>query len=449
MKWKLLLALPLLLSWQTQVVAKSTQDDARIESYPLPDLRQRAVLVDEFLERRIETILPSLMRRSGIDMWLLISRENNEDPTLRTLLPADWYKARRRTILVFIDKGFKDGVDLGVEALSVSRYAVGDVFKSAWEPESQPDQWQRLAEIIEEYQPQTIGINQSDYFAQADGLVATDKEGLLGALSDTYRQRLVSAEKLAIGWLETRIPEEIPHYEYAVGLAQAIIATAFSDQVVIPGKTTTTDVEWWMLEKVKELKLTAWFPPTVSLQRKGASNPRMRGEVIQPGDLLHVDFGITYLRLNTDTQQHAYVLKAGEESAPESLTTALAKGNAVQDFLTAEFVTGRSGNEIFLTALEQAKASGLRPSIYSHPIGYYGHGSGPTIGMWDKQHAIPVNGDYPLYPNTAYSIELNNTFYSEDWQQDVVIMLEEDAYFDGSQIDYLHGRQQEFYLIRE
>ena len=415
---------------------------------PLP-LAQRAEIVDDILHQRISELLPELMRGTDIDMWVLISREYNEDPVLRTMLPSDWFSARRRTILVLFDRGMVDGVDQGVEALAVARYDVGDIFKKAWDPDQQPDQWQRLATLIAERNPKRIGINQSDYFAQADGLVATDKEQFLQALPAAFKERVVSAENLAIRWLETRIPAELPYYRNAVGIAQQIIADGFSDAVVTPGITTTTDIEWWMQERIAALKLDAWFPPTVTLQRKGETNARMADAVVQRGDLLHVDLGITYLRLNTDTQQHAYVLQLEEQAAPASLQQALAKGNEVQDYLTKEFAVGKTGNDIFLTALQKARDAGLQPSIYTHPIGYYGHGSGPTIGMWDKQHAIPVTGDYPMHANTAYSIELNNRSYSDDWQQEVTIMLEEDAFFDGEQVDYLHGRQQEFYLIRE
>jgi len=390
------------------------------------------------------------MRREGIDMWLLISRENNEDPVLKTMLPSDWFKARRRTMLVLFDRGIDaNGVDAGVEALAVARYNVGEVFQSAWNPELEPDQWQRLVELIAERKPQRIGVNQSAGFAAADGLIASEKEALLAALPEPYRDRLVSAEGLAVGWLETRTAAEIEHYQDAVGWAQQIIAEGFSDAVIEPGVTTTTDIEWWMLERIYQLNLGAWFPPTVTLQRVGEANPRLTDAVVQAGDLLHVDIGVVYMRLNTDTQQHAYVLKAGETAAPASLQQALAAGNQLQDVLTAEFASGRSGNDILLSALTKAKQQGLRPSIYSHPIGYHGHAVGPTIGMWDQQRAIPVTGEYPLYPNTAHSIELNNTFYSDDWQQDVVIMLEESSWFDGQQVHYLHGRQQQFHLIRE
>lgn len=437
------LLLVVLLGWLPMGVAAA-------QTQPPLNEREQAQVVDQLLEQRIQNLLPQLMRRSGIDMWVLISREYNEDPVLRTLLPSDWYSARRRTILVLFDRGFDaQGQDQGVEALAVARYDVGTTFKRAWNPEAQPDQWLALVDLIQERQPQRIGVNRSEVFAQADGITATDYEHFLTYLPSTYQQRVVSAEALAVGWLETRIAAELNHYQDAVAMAHDIIARGFSDATVEVGATTTTDLEWWFIEQIKAYGLSAWFPPTVTLQRQGEQQPRLANQVIQAGDLLHVDFGLTYLRLNTDTQQHAYVLGADEVVAPASLRAALKHANQLQDILTGEFKTSRSGNDILKRARKTALAQGLRPSIYSHPIGYYGHGSGPTIGMWDNQGDTPGGGDYPLYPNTAYSIELNNQFYSDQWQQDVVIMLEEDAFFNGESVEYLNGRQTQFHLIRE
>src|SRR5690554_1385793 len=359
--------------------------------------RDQAMVVDQLLEKRVQQLLPVLMRRADIDMWVLISREYNEDPVLRTLLPSDWFSARRRTMLVLFDRGVnEEGEDLGIEALAVARYDVGSMFKKAWNPEQQPDQWGALREIIAKRTPQRIGVNKSVDFAQADGLAATDYQLLQQTLPENYRQRLVSAEQLAVGWLETRIAEEIPYYQHAVAIAQGIIAEGFSDNTVTIGETTTTDLEWWFLAQIKQRGLSAWFPPTVTLQRQGESAPRMANKVIRAGDLLHVDLGLTYLRLNTDTQQHAYVLKTNETQAPTSLTTALAQANQLQDTLTKQFAVGRSGNTILHRTRSQALKQQLRPLIYSHPIGYYGHGSGPTIGMWDNQEEVAGSGDYPM-----------------------------------------------------
>ncbi|WP_322405842.1 M24 family metallopeptidase [Idiomarina sp. PL1-037] len=410
---------------------------------PLP-LKQRAEIVDELLQQRVQKLLPELMQQTGIDMWVLISREYNEDPVIKTFLPSDWLSARRRTILVIHNPG--NGENL--ETLAIARYNVGEVFKSTWNPEQQPNQWQRLTEVITERSPDSIAINQSKDFAQADGITATDKELFVAALTDNLKNKIVSAEPLAVSWLEKRIEAELPYYRNAVKLAHQIIAEGFSSKVVSVGETTTEDLQWWFRERAAQENLPVWFHPSVSVQRiddPQPGNPRSTGVTIQPGDLLHVDFGITYLRLNTDTQQHAYVLKEGESDAPDALKQALANANKLQDILTEQFEETRTGNDILLAALEEARSEGLEPMIYTHPIGYYGHGSGPTIGMWDKQHAIPGGGEYPLFSNTAYSIELNNKTTFED--KAITIMLEEDAFFDGDGVSYLNGRQQSFHLI--
>ncbi|MGK7389112.1 MAG: M24 family metallopeptidase [Candidatus Cyclobacteriaceae bacterium M2_1C_046] len=414
-------------------------------------IKERAALIDEILEEKVNVVLPELMERAEIDMWIVISREYNEDPVIETLLPSTWLAARRRTILVMYKKPGKKEV----ETLAVARYDVGDVFKSAWDKEKEPDQWKRLVEIIIERSPQKIGVNKSPHFGLADGIDATDYEELLAALPKNYRNRVVSAEKLAIGWLETRTEREKTIYPHIVRIAHEIIAEAFSENVIHPGITTTEDVVWWMREKVLELKLQTWFHPTVSVQRADPESfehlrtfsKRPGKDIIQPGDLLHCDFGITYLRLNTDTQQHAYVLKPGEDDAPEYLKKALANANRLQDIFLSNFEAGKTGNQILKESREEAIAEGIKPSIYTHPIGYHGHAAGPTIGMWDAQQGVPYTGDYILFVNTAYSIELNAATFIEEWDKEIRIMLEEEAIFDESGIDYIDGRQKELLLI--
>ncbi len=406
-------------------------------------LRDRAVLIDSLTEKRIHRILPQAMNRAGIDMWLLISSEYNEDPVLKTLLPATWLSARRTTMLVVTLKN-----DNTVETHAIAPYAVGNLFARAWDKEKQPDQWQALSDFITSHDPQKIGINQSANWAHADGLVASEKELLEAALKPKYRSRLVSAEAVSVAWLEQRLPEEVELMKSMGKIAHAIIAEGFSHHVITPGKTTTDDVAWWLREKVAALKLATWFHPSVSLQRK--SNTKFdhestftdkTGTVIQPGDLLHVDFGISYLRLHTDTQQHAYVLKGNEQSAPPFLQDALSNANQLQDIFTRRFKVGKTGNEVLKESLIAARKAGLKPTIYTHPLGYHGHGAGTTLGMWDKQDGVPGDGDYPLHANTAYSIELNNAAYVDAWNKEIRIMLEEDAYFDGDNVSYLDGRQ--------
>ena len=420
------------------------------EALILP-MRERAEVIDQIIDERIATVLPGIMRRTGIDMWIIISREYNEDPVLKTFLPSTWQTARRRTILLIHDPGN----DQPLETLAVARYAVGNTFIKAWDKELHGDQWKRLAELIEERDPDKIGINYSDTFALADGVTNTEYDLFIKSLEEKYRNKVVSAENLAVGWLETRSETEIMIYQQICRIAHEILASGLTDEVIQPGITTTNDVAWWYRDRIRELKLTAWFHPSVSLQR--ASSPNMDAKasilarhddnIIIPGDLLHVDFGITYLRLNTDTQQHAYVLRTGEDSIPEDLRIAMNNGNRLQDILTDEISVGRTGNEVLASALAKAKDEGITPSIYTHPIGFHGHGAGSTIGMWDQQGGVPGGGDYPIYPNTAYSIELYAETYVPSWSKPVRIKLEEDAMFDGENVYYIDGRQKEIFLV--
>lgn len=414
-------------------------------------MKERAAVIDRWLATRVQTVLPEIMRRADIDMWVIISREYNEDPVLRTFLPSTWQSARRTTILVITDPG--NGQPL--ETIAVARYDVGETFKAAWDKDKDGEQWAHLAKLIEARDPMRIGLNFSETYAHADGISETEFRLFHEALPERLHDRVVSAENLAVGWLETRTPEEMASYQQIVRIAHEILAEGLSDEVIQPGVTTTSDVQWWYRDRIRELKLTTWFHPSVSIARAGEPETNMSEwalhrydeEVIQPGDLLHVDFGITYLRLNTDTQQHAYVLKPGETDAPEELRAAMAAGNRLQDILTGNFKTGRTGNDILARSLAQAKKEGITPSIYTHPIGFHGHAAGSTIGMWDQQDGVPGDGEYPMNPNTAYSIELYAESEIASWGKAVRIQLEEDAFFDGEKVHYIDGRQKQLLLI--
>lgn len=418
----------------------------------LPE-KERAVIIDAILEERFQNLLPELMSETGIDMWILISREYNEDPVLKTMLPSSWLNARRRTILVF----YQNPSDKTIERLAVARYDVGKSISSAWDKEKEPDQWKRLIALIEERNPGTIGLNFSRDHNIADGLDKTDYDEFMAGLPTRFKGRVKSAEQLAVRWIETRTPREMAIYEQLVSITHQIIAEAFSEKVITPGITTTTDVEWWMRQKVTDLGLETWFHPSVDIQRTSEEleghlysfSGRPEEQIIQPGDLLHCDFGITYLRLNTDCQELAYVLKPGETQAPDFLIRALADGNRVQDILTENMKAGLTGNEILLASLEQGRGESLKPAIYTHPLGSYGHSAGTTIGMWDAQSGVMKDdGDnYPLRYNTVYAIELNTTVTIPEWKRDIRIMLEEAGFFGEDGFRYVNGRQTQLYLI--
>ncbi len=406
-------------------------------------LREQAAVRDLWLKTRLDMIVPELLERENIDMWIVICREYNEDPVLMSLLPATSMSARRRTILVFAR------TKNAVERLTLSRYGYEGFYDGVWNPDEE-DQFACLARIVRERDPERIGINHSNTFAFGDGISHTEFRLVGEALGEGYAARLVSAEKLCVGWLERRSAEEITAYPRLVETGRQIIASAFSTAVIHPSVTTTDDVVWWMRETMAEAGLNAWFQPTIDIQAPGQTyqdteNPR---RTILPGDLLHCDMGFHYLGLATDQQQHAYVLRAGETDAPPGLRAALADGNRLQDIHLEEMQVGRSGNEVLSAALERAKNEGIRPQIYTHPLGVHGHAAGPLVGLWDRQDGVPGVGDYPLYDDTVYSIELNVTKSIPEWDgQDARIMLEEDAALTGGAMRWLDGRQESFYLI--
>ncbi|CAN5376318.1 M24 family metallopeptidase [soil metagenome] len=438
----LLLIIPLFL---TDLLTAQTRNDYTPH---ILSMRDRAEVMDRWTEQRLDTLVPELMRREEIDMWVLVAREYNEDPVLLTMLPATWQSSRRTTILIFYDQG--EGSE--VERLAVARYNIG-FFETQWFPDEEPDQWTRFGEIVANLNPEKIGVNFSEHFALADGISYTDFNNLEQSLTPELRQKIVSAENLSIGWLETRTEEEIRIYRQINRIAHNIIADGLSEKVITPGVTTTEDLQWWFRERIRNLNLTTWFHPSVAIDR--SESPEHTGDfsgpadtdVIMPGDIVWMDLGIEYLGLTTDTQRNAYILRQGETDAPEGLREALVQANRVQDILTSHFATGRSGNDILAAALSQAEEEGISATIYTHPLGFHGHGAGPTIGLWDQQEGVPGNGDYPLYPNTAHSIELNAEVYIPEWDRTILMKLEEDAIFDGEDVYYIDGRMQEFYLV--
>jgi len=411
----------------------------------LPE-QQRAKVMNEILEWRLEHIVPELMRREGIDMWVIICREYNEDPVYMSMVPEPTMAARRTSILIFHDKG-----DEGVKRLTGSFYGMGKWYKAMYTDKTK-DQIVNLADYIKEQDPKKVGINESETWAFGDGLSASFKASLVKALGPEYSKRLVSAENLCVGWLETRSPRELSIHRHICGIAHDIIAEFFSNRVIVPDITTTEEVVWWIRQKYTDLGVETWFQPSVSIQRskKEAAKYPDKNTVIRRGDLLHCDIGIVYLGLCTDTQQNAYVCKIGEEDAPKGLKEAVRLGNRLQDIVMAEHQAGRTGNEVLKSSLEKAKTEGLNPSVYCHPLGIHGHAAGFIVGLWNRQDGVPVRGDYPLYYNTCYAIEMNNIYEVPEWDgQSVRMGLEEGGVYtkkDGCK--FIDGRQTKLFIIK-
>lgn len=409
--------------------------------------RDRMAPQNAMTKDRLENLLPALMDETGIDMWLVINREYAEDPVYFSLVPQPAFAARRTTMLVFYRH------ESGFEMMTVNRYPLGEPYQAAWEGGNLDEQWMALGALIKEKDPKRIGVNISTDWPVADGLTQSLYSRLQSVLPKTLQDRLVSAEDLVVRWTETRSEDEMEAYGHAVGLARSVISEAFSSRVITPGVTTTQDVAWYLHQRFEDMNLAPWFHPYVNVQRPGLSCEEDQsfcgeGGIIRRGDVIHTDVGICYLKLCTDTQEMGYVLKVGETEVPNELKAAMAVGNRWQDHLTGAYKLGRSGNDVLSATRAKCDADGIICATYTHPLGFFGHAPGPTIGMWDNQDATPIRGDWPVHANTCYAIEGNVKVPMVEWGgQFVQIKLEQDACFDGQRVDYLAGRQTVWHIV--
>jgi hypothetical protein len=442
-------------------LAVAAPKDLRAQERPFGTVRDQAGVQQEWLRIRLETVLPRLMREHGVGLWIIPVREYNEDPVFHSIVSPTTMAARRRTIYLFCDRG----EERGVERIAIGGTSQGGLYRVVRHPDAaigvagatqraaEPfgrEQWFLLGPLVEACDPTTIAVNISHNHAFSDGLPAGEWEQMQQAIPPPYRDRVVRRELLALQYIEERIPEMLPTYLEMQRLAHSIISTAFSGEVINPGTTTTADVVWWLRQRVNDLGLGTWFQPSVSVQRRGVEMGDSVSPVILRGDVLHTDFGITVLGLNTDTQHMGYVLQAGETDAPAGLYAALRNANRLQDILLEEMVPGRSGNEVLHHTLARMRAEGLNGTMYSHPIGDHGHGAGAVIGLWDRQDGVPGWGDPPLRPNTWFSTELQVSTPVPEWDgQTVRVALEEEARLDETGArHWVLNRQERFHLVR-
>ncbi len=423
---------------------------------PLPPLREQAVLQQQWLQTRLERVLPALMRKHGVEMWLIICREYNEDPAFWSVVSPTTFAARRRTMYVFYDRGGAEGV----ERLALGGGSQGGVYEVYRDPEL-PNaelvgklQWSLLRKLIESRKPATIAINVSTRTAFSDGLAASERDTLFDTLGPEWSKRIVFADGLAEEYIAQRIPEMLPTYEHLMEIVHYLIGRAFSNEVIVPGKTTDEDVVWWLRQQVNDMGLGTWFQPTVRVQKPGAEEVSFLAErgptLIERGDVLHTDFGITALRLNTDTQHMGYVLREGETEPPAGIRKALENAKRVQDIHMEEMRPGRTGNHVLAAVRERAQAEGIKATVYSHPIGDRGHGAGPLIGLWDRQEGVDGRGDTMLTPGTWFSIELNARTPVPEWGgRELFVGMEEDMVLDEKgEARWVLRRQEGYHLIR-
>jgi Xaa-Pro aminopeptidase len=444
-----------------QVGPHLTGADAR---RPLGTQREWAAAQQAWLALRLERTLPMLMRRDSVDMWIVPMREYNEDPVFSSIVSPTTFAARRRTIYVFFDRGGSAGVEklaLGGTSqggqftavrseIAANNVSTGRTTAELWGSA----QWDVLTKVIRDRKPKRIALDIDTTFAFADGLTLGEYTGMLSRevlkpVGD-WKAVVVPAGRLAVDLIAIRQPEEEAAFNRMNRLTWDIIEEAFSSRVITPGVTRTSDVVWWMRQRIVDLGLATWFQPSVDVQRRGATDQQLGDDpIIQKGDVLHCDFGITALRLNTDTQHMGYVLRDGETEPPAGLRAALGTTNKLQDIVFSEIKPGRTGNAVLQTSRERMKTDGIIGTIYSHPIGMHGHGAGPLIGLWDYQEGVPGRGDHVMQANTWFSIELQSTSNVKEWDGQLVrVGQEEDVIVDAAGVvRWGYQRQTRFHLV--
>jgi len=418
-------------------------------------LAEQYRIQEDWLVKRLQVLMPKVMKETGFDMWIVMTDEQNEDPVTKTLLPASMLNARGRMILMFILQ--EDGTVL---AESVSRPSgVEHIYRNSWYNITDTDwkgkritpptmsRMEYVRHLVETYNPKTIGINVDDEFTYCDGLTASNYMLLKDALGE-YADRLKSARPLSIGWMETRIEEEVAAYDGIVQLAHGVIDEVFSPAYIMPGVTTVDDLALAFTQRINDLGISESFKSSCAVFRHNDPGMHNEGYVIQPGDILHCDIGVDYLGLCTDTQQLAYILRPGETEAPAGLRNAMAVGNRLQDIVRSKIALGKNGNQALAESRAQAIEEGIVPCVYCHPVGVFAHAPGPSIGNFANQ-GPSAHGELEFHANTNYALELNVTVEIPEWDnQTLMTCLETNIYFDGEKVHYMAERQTELILVR-
>ena len=410
-------------------------------------LRQQDELSRAVLRQRLETILPTAMREADIDMWLILCQEDDYDPVFKTMIPLRTW-APILQMLVFFDRG----PQLGVERINLSMTDLGDLYQKPWSGRYHTEQWALLAQAVAERDPQRIGINIGSVQWAAGGLTHNLYQQLTSALPSPYAGRLVSAEAACTRWLETLSQQELQFYPHLVHLTHQIIARCFSAETIVPGVTTTDDLQWTFWQHSQAMGLEQSFVPFINNVRSEADQKRfpLEDHVIRPGDLLHCDVGNRGLRLCSDLQEWAYVRRPGESGAPAGLKALFTQVNRLQSIFMGEFQAGLTGDELLGRILGRARAEGIPgPRIYSHSLGYYLHEPGPLVGLpWEQEHN-PGRGEVRLAPNSTFTMELCIEDAVPEWGgQRVRFSCEQDVAFTaeyGCQV--MDRAQTTFYLI--
>ena len=408
-------------------------------------VREQSNLITELVRDRLDTVLPLAMREAGLDIWIILCQEDDLDPVYKTMIPMDCWSPILQ-MLIFVDEG-----DGKIKKYNVSGTDTKDLYERPYIGQLEEKQWPVLLDLVSKRDPKTIGVNIGTVKWSGSGLTYNLYRQLKERLPRKYSECLVSAEKAAARWGATLTNREINLFRHVMKIAHSIIADCFSRMTVTPGVTTVDDLVWFYWQRAVDLGLDLAFRPYFNIIRNEVASAYYgKGDsVIRPGDVIHCDVGIKYLRLNSDNQHLAYVLKPGETDASSGLKSLMAQTNQMQDIFMGEFRRNISGNELQQNILKRARKEGIsNPKVYSHSLGLYLHQPGPLIGLpWEQVNPLP-RGEMLMEYNYAFTMELSTEGSVVEWNnQKVRCGMEEPVVFTEKGCRTLNGRQTEFYLI--
>ena len=400
---------------------------------------------------KMELHLQNSMRRAGVDMWIIMSREFNVDPILQMFGDygiSGWYGHRNAYIF------FDPGKNKPLERTLIGTHQSGRMVEffptiiSYGEEGLKP----HLSKYINKRKPKKIAINRSRTVSMSDGITVEMLAFLEDAIGPKYSSRLTSSQDLIFDYINHRTAAELEIETNASHRTWYILRRAFSNEVVTPGKTKLMDIYGFILQEWQDQDLEFNFSPGITIYRKGVNGgiDDTENPIVEPGDILHVDFGVRLMGLVTDQQHVAYVLRKNENEPPMGLQKLFKQSVIVGDFFAEELQAGKIGSDVKTTIEKRAAKQGIKASIYGHTQGNWVHGAGArAVFDWPDRY-----GDFarePVRPNEFWSIEYNVQGKVPEWNNQVVtIPREEDAVIkpDGSKARFIVGPQKELWLIK-
>ena len=397
-------------------------------------------------------LLLAMMRRHSIGMWIVVNEEFHDDPLAQFVAPPRPYTGNR-DIFVFVDGG-----DQGLKKFAITGYTEENLSRFFDAPTTEPrPAGPTLRALYDTWKPQTIGLGISGRRGQTRSLGHDAYLFIADAVGPEGAAKFVSASDLIEEYLDTRLTDEMEHYRAAVAVTEAIVKRALSPDVITAGRTTVGDVRRYLYDALWSAGVRTWFQPDLRVQRASGDIATSRGflavapeaTVIEPGDLVHIDFGISYMGFDTDWQKMAYVLKPGEDAPPPGLRAALANTNTLQDAVMLRHARpGMTGGAVFRATMAEMKERSIEAMVYSHPIGTQGHGMGAGIDFRAANRSDTTALNSRLRLGSYISIELNTATAVPEWGgKKVFVMMEDDAYLTPEGFRFFRPRQEAFYLI--